>query len=143
MYAQPNDLCRSGAGRKVPSPGGKRTAAALVEFAIVAPLMFLFILAIFEFGRAFMVMELITEGARVGCRTGIIAGTTSQQVQNAVINYLTGVGINGESVNVIVNQPDPNEMTVTVQVPVSSVSWVPNPLFTNGILKGQFTLTQE
>jgi Flp pilus assembly protein TadG len=143
MYAQPRGSVQEAAGNLIPSGRRKRKAAALVEFAMVAPIMFLFIFAIFEFGRSFMVMELITEGARIGCRTGIIEGTSQAQVQNAVINYLTGVGINGETVSVIVNQPDPNEMTVTVQVPVSSVSWIPNPLFIKGSLTGQFTLTQE
>jgi Flp pilus assembly protein TadG len=140
MYARPYDSTNAAANRQA-GRCSRRRAATLVEFTIVASLMFLFMLAIFEFGRAFMVMELITEGARIGCRKGIIEGSTTQQVQTAVVNYLTGVGINGETV--LVNQPDLNEMTVTVQVPVSSVSWVPNPLFTNGTLVGQFTLTQE
>jgi Flp pilus assembly protein TadG len=125
-----------------------------VEFAIVAPLMFLFMLALFEFGRTFMVMELLTEGARVGCRKAIIEGTSSDQIKNAVISYLSGVGINGDTVGISVNdasintveaanQPAYTEMTVQVTVPVSSISWVPNPLFTSGILKGQFTMRRE
>jgi hypothetical protein len=60
-----------------------------------------------------------------------------------VIHYLTSLGINGESVDVIVNQPDPNEVTVQVTVPASSITWVPNPAFINGTLTGKFTLTQE
>ena len=127
-------------------------AAALVEFAVVAPLMFMFMLAIFEFGRTFMVMELLTEGARVGCRQAVVEGTTSQQIQNTVTSYLTGVGINGDTVSVIVNdtpgleaatQPAYTEMTVKVTVPVTSISWVPNPLFTKGTLSGQFTMRRE
>jgi Flp pilus assembly protein TadG len=127
---------------------------AIVEFAFVAPVLFMLVFATFEFGRALMTMELITEAARAGCRGyvdqngtywpgAIIAGTTSQQVRNAVINYLTSLGINGESVDVIVNQPDPNEVTVQVSVPVNSITWVPNPAFINGSLTGNFTLSQE
>lgn len=131
-----------------------RRAAALVEFAIVGSVMLVMILAIFEFGRAFMVMELLTEGARVGCRQAIIEGTSSQQIKNAVTTYLSGVGISGESAGVSINdapinaveaanQPAYTEMTVQVTVPVKSVSWVPNPLFTKGILSGQFTMRRE
>ena len=141
-------------GTTIPSPTTRRTAAALVEFAFVAPLLFMMILAIFEFGRTFMVLELLTEGARVGCRQAIVEGTTSQQIQNAVTSYLSGVGINGDTVGVIVNdapvnsveaatQPAYTEMTVQVTVPVNSVSWVPNPFFTSGTLFGQFTMRRE
>ena len=154
MYMQHNNAREPVGGWVVPLGGRKRTAAALVEFAIVGPLMFLMILAIFEFGRTFMVMELLTEGARVGCRQAIIEGTTSAQIQQTVTNYLTGVGINGDTVGVSVNdapvntveaanQPAYSEMTVQVTVPVTSISWVPNPLFTNGTLKGQFTMRRE
>ncbi len=136
------------------SPRQARKASALVEFAVVAPVMFMLMLAIFEFGRTFMVMELITEGARIGCRQAIVEGTSSAQIQSAVTSYLTGVGINGESVSVIVADAAGNtveaagqiaytEMTVKVTVPVRSVSWVPNPFFTSGTLAGQFTMRRE
>jgi hypothetical protein len=115
-------------------------------------------MATFEFARTFMTMELITEGARSGCRgytdstgkywPGAIIATTPQQqttnATNAVMSYLANLGISGESVVVNVNNPDPNETTVIVSVPVSNVSWVPNPLFTaGGTLVGKFTLTVE
>jgi hypothetical protein len=63
----------------------------------------LFVLAVFEFGRAFVAIELVDEGARLGCRLGIIGGTASQQVKDAVINYLPGGGLNGESLDGIIN----------------------------------------
>src|SRR5438132_13283579 len=99
-YIRPQEPAR---GRAIRTRGGQRMAAALVEFAVVARLMFMLMLAIFEFGRTFMVMELLTEGARVGCRQAIVEGTSSQQITNTVTNYLTGVGINGDTVSVIVN----------------------------------------
>ena len=146
---------RQGAHRQAARPSGRRrTAAVIVEFAIVGPVMFLFMLALFEFGRTFMVMELLTEGARLGCRHAIIEGTSSDQIRQTVTTYLTGVGINGDTVGIEVNdasintveaanQPAYSEMTVVVTVPVATVSWVPNPLFTSGKLSGQFTMRRE
>jgi Flp pilus assembly protein TadG len=75
----------------------------VVEFAIVAPLFFLIVLGIFEIGRACMVTELLTGAARRACRQGVIEGTGSSNIQAAAVNYLTSVGINGESANVYVN----------------------------------------
>src|SRR5262249_34515218 len=129
-------------GRTVRSRGPKRMGTALVEFAIVSAIMLIMTLAMFEFGRTFMVVELLTEGARVGCRQAIIEGTSSQQIGNAVTNYLSGVGISGETAGVIINnapinsveaanQPASTNITVQVTVPVSSVSWVPNPMYTS------------
>src|SRR6516165_9060863 len=102
MYVQQYEASEPD-GDRMPLGCAKRLGASLVEFAIVAPIMFLMILAIFEFGRTLMVMELLTEGARVGCRLAIIEGTTSAQIQQVVTNYLTGVGINGDTVGVSVN----------------------------------------
>jgi Flp pilus assembly protein TadG len=154
MYFQHFDCRKAEQAGAIPARGRKRTAAYIVEFAIVAPIMFLFMLALFEFGRTFMVMELLTEGARVGCRKAIIEGTSSAQIQTAVTDYLTTVGINGTQVSVIVadaagntveaaTQPAYVEMTVQVTVPVTQISWVPNPLFTKGTLLGQFSMRRE
>jgi Flp pilus assembly protein TadG len=136
-------------------PGGRRRpGTALVEFAIVGPIMLIMTLAVFEFGRTFMMVELLTEGARIGCRQGIIQGTSSQQIRDAVTDYLSGVGIHGETAGVIINQAPLDsveaahqqantEITVQVTVPVKTISWVPNPLYTNGTLAGQFTMRRE
>lgn len=154
MYLRYLASRQSAPGSTLRTRGQQRTAASLVEFAVVSPLLFMFVLATFEFGRTFMVLALLTEGARVGCRQAIVEGTSSAQIQAAVTNYLSGVGINGDTVSVIVSdgvantveaatQPAYTEMTVQVTVPVTSISWVPNPFFTSGTLSGQFTMRRE
>src|SRR5260370_27283093 len=123
----------------------RRVGVTVVEFALVAPIMFMMVLGIFEFGRTCMVKELLTEAARRGCRQGIIEGTSTQQIQTAVTTFLTKAGINGESVCVSINdspagtveaknQPAYTELTVTVSVPAQSVSRLPHPPYSSGLI---------
>lgn len=72
-----------------------RRGAAAVEFAIVAPLFFLLILCIIEFGRLMMVEEILVNAARTGARTAIVPGQTDANVTTAVSNYLSAAGISG------------------------------------------------
>jgi Flp pilus assembly protein TadG len=159
MYWHYDNSRASGVTGAVSRPSRKRTGAFLVEFAFVAPIMFMLMLATFEFGRAFMVMHILTESARFGCRGGyigntyypggIVDGTSTQQIQQNVAAYLNAgpYGIKGDTVTVTILYDAPNplhpDINVQVTVPVSDISWVPNPLFTKGLLSGQFTMRQE
>jgi Flp pilus assembly protein TadG len=132
----------------------RRRGATAVEFAFVAPLFFLIVLGLIEIGRACMVSELLTESARRACRTGVIEGTSYSSIQSAATNFLTSVGINGESANVYVNDtlassttgvssmPAYTEITVVVTVPASAVAWTPVGYVT-GSLSGQYTMRRE
>jgi Flp pilus assembly protein TadG len=133
----------------------RRVAASptIVEFALVAPIFFLMVLGIIEICRACMVTELLTEAARQACRQSVIEGTSASAVQAAAVNYLTSVGINGESADLYVNDqpigttdlstmPAYTEVTVVVTVPVNSVTWAP-PWFVTGTLAGQYTMRRE
>lgn len=130
-----------------------RRGATLVEFAFVAPVFFLIVLGLIEIGRACMVTELLREAARRGCRAGVIEGTSSSSIQSAATNFLTSVGINGESANVYINDspvgstnvstmPAYTEITVVVTVPIADVAWTPIK-FVTGNLSGQYTMRRE
>lgn len=130
-----------------------RRGASLVEFAFVAPVFFMMVLGLIEIGRACMVTELLTEAARRACRAGVIEGSSSAQMQSAASDYLSSVGINGETANVYVNDqpagstnvstmPAYTEMTVVVIVPISDVAWTPI-WFVPGSLSGQYTMRRE
>lgn len=110
-----------------------RTGVAVVEFAVVAPLFFLLILGMIEFGRMVMVQQVITNASREGARTAIVQGTTTSDVVGVVNAYLAGGGVRGATVAV---SPDPIDLagygdpvTVTVSVPFRQVSWLPTPMF--------------
>jgi Flp pilus assembly protein TadG len=143
-----------------------RRAASLVEFAFVAPILLFIVLTIIEYGRAFMVMELLTDAARRGCRLAILEGATTQEIKDTAVTYLAGFGISGDSAQVVINDgagnvteaqnvPAYSEMTVIVSVPTSDVSWMPPGIqisipglgdYTigpSGTLQGQFTMRRE
>jgi Flp pilus assembly protein TadG len=129
----------------------KRHGAATVEFAFTAPVLFLFIFAIFEFGRAFMVIDLLNDAARVGCREGAVQGISAATITSDVQTRLQGEGVNGASVAFKVNSNSVSDLsaansgdaiTVQVSVPVSSITWT-SANFVTGSLSGQSTMGKQ
>jgi Flp pilus assembly protein TadG len=77
--------------------------AALLETAIVLPLILLVCVGIFEFGRAYQTWQVLTNAAREGARAAIITGTTDTDVTTRVRNYMQGGAL-------------PNYLTATVTI---------------------------
>src|SRR5262245_24654317 len=133
------------------SPKRQRHGTTILEFAIVGPIFFMMVLGIIEMARGLMVAQLLTAGARVGCRVGVIEGKSTQNITTAVNTFLSGVGINGDTATVLVNDGSADastaqagdEITVTVSIPVSKITWVPGGLWPTGNLSGQFTMRRE
>ena len=75
-----------------------RIGAALVEFAIVSPLMILFTLGMIEIGRMTMVKQLLVNVSREGAREGTLPGTTNESVKTSVQSLLASSYINGATV---------------------------------------------
>jgi Flp pilus assembly protein TadG len=109
---------------------------AAVEFALVAPIFFLMIFGMIEFGRMIMVQQVITNGSREGARIAVLDRTTGAEVVAAVNNYLESAHVSGA--NVAVSPPEPSSagygepVTVTVAIPFGQVSWLPSPMFIGG-----------
>lgn len=111
----------------------RRRGAAVVEFAVVAPVFILVMLGMIEFGRMAMVQQVLTNSAREGARIGVLDGATAAAVGAKVDAYLAAAGISGASVQVSPNPPDSakygESVTVRVGVPFGAVSWLPTPRF--------------
>jgi Flp pilus assembly protein TadG len=127
---------------------GARRGAAVVEFAVVAPVFFLFVFGMIEFGRMVMVQQILTNAAREGARVAILPGATTAQVNTTVNTYLTAGAISGASTTVNPNPPSSatygSAVTVTVSVPFKSVSWTPAPFFLGGTtLQAQSVMRTE
>lgn len=134
--------------RPASKAGETRRAVAVVEFALVAPVFFLLILGMIEFGRMVMVQQVITNASREGARRAVVDGVTTSQVLAVVEDYLAGGSISGASVTV---NPDPIDsagfgepVTVTVVVPFRQVSWLPTPMFLGDTtLRARTTMRRE
>jgi Flp pilus assembly protein TadG len=101
-----------------------RRGAAVVEFALIAPLFCGLFLGFIEFGRMVMVQQILVNAARVGARSAILAGVTPAQAETVMSNYLTSAGITGATTSVSPsNAGSGTAVTVTVSVPCSNVAW--------------------
>ena len=82
----------------------ERRGAVLVETAIVLPIFFLVVLGIIEFGRAFMVMQLVNTAAREAARSAITDGTDNTEVTDMVQSLVSNtVSIPKDKVSVQVS----------------------------------------
>jgi len=110
-----------------------RRGAAVVEFALVAPLFILLVFGMIEFGRMVMVQQVLTNASREGARLAVLDGSTTANVQTTVNSYLASSSITGANVTVNPNPPSNAAfgapVTVTVSIPFSQVSWLPSPMY--------------
>ncbi len=116
----------------------QRRGAAAVEFAVVAPVFFLLVFGMVEYGRMVMVQQIIVNSAREGCRAAVLDGSTTAGVKTTTINAMAAGNITITTSNVTVS-PDPpssaefgDPVTVTVTVPFNQVSWLPSPMYLGG-----------
>jgi Flp pilus assembly protein TadG len=131
--------------RRRPTARRPRTGAVVVEFAISAPILFLFFFASLEFARVNMIRQTIENATYEGCRRGIVPGATANDCQVAAQNVLNTVSTNGAQITVTpaVITPETPEVTVAITVPVNSNSWV-MPLFFDGkSISNSMTLRRE
>lgn len=125
----------------------RRTGAAAVEFAIVAPLFFMMVLGCIEIGRALMVQQVLVNASRVGAREAATLNGTSSSAKSAAETYASGASVPGTNATV---SPDPANagagdlITVTLTVDFGAVSWSPTPWFLAGTtLEAQSVMRKE
>ncbi len=125
-----------------------RKGAAVVEFAIVGPLMIMLTMGMMEVGRAVMVKQVMVNASREGARMAILPSASSQTVIAQVQSQLSAASINGTTVTLsppsLDNAPAGTPVTVAISVNASQVSWIPNPAFTlNRTITTSTTMRRE
>ncbi len=106
-----------------------------MEFAIVAPLLFMLVFGILEFGRMIMVQQILTNASREGARRAIIEDVTGTEVETLVSDYLSAASVEGATVTIEpldLNLGFGDPVTVTVEVPFADVSWGGSAWFLGG-----------
>lgn len=148
-----------------PQPRKRRRGAHIAEFALITPVLFTLLFGMIEMGRACMVLHLLNNAARLGCRMAAVApptangssGVSTATITSTVQGNLTGMGIPNDVVNVTINDGSTdasaavagNEITVKVKVKVKDFTWVPTGVFgykwldDNTYLQGQYTLNRD
>jgi Flp pilus assembly protein TadG len=114
-----------------------------VEFALVAPLLGLLIIGMFELSRGMMAKSTLCNAARKGCRTGILRQYGNSDIINDSTNILRDNGYdatkfnppsvgtititvtdpNGNTLSDALDAPPGSTVSVQVSIPVSSVMW--------------------
>jgi hypothetical protein len=106
---------------------GRRRAAALIEFAVVAPLLLTLLFGIIEYGYVFMIRQTVVHAAREGCRIAVLQTTTEPytEVTGRVAEIMSGTGITNYTVTMTHAVPGGSPMeTVEVSIPADEVSLV-------------------
>ena len=110
---------------------GSRRGAAAVEFAITAPIFFLFLLAAFEFGWLNVIRHTADSAAYEAARTAMVPGATAADATAKAAGLLNVVGRAGATINItpstITNST--TEVTVAIDIPMGS----------NGLIVPRFT----
>ena len=95
-----------------------RRGVAIVEFAVVAPVVFLVVFGLIEMGRMVMIKQAVVNAAREGCRKAILASTRDV---NAVTGNdgraVTDSVVRARLLNVVPDASDLNELRVTCYLP--------------------------
>jgi Flp pilus assembly protein TadG len=122
-----------------------RQGAVVVEFAICAPLLFLFFFAALEFSRVNMIRQTVENAVYEGCRRGVVPGATADGCRAAAQSVLNSVSALGADIDVTpaTITDDSTEVTVAIVVPINENSWVTPFFFENMSVSGSMTLRRE
>ncbi len=118
-----------------------RRAVAAVEFAVLAPFLFLLAMGAFEVGRAIMVRQVLSDAVRKACRTGALPGKANADVTADLNDILTDnsiptadatitILVNGQAVDASTAQQG-DQISVKASVPFNEVTWTPLFFFSN------------
>jgi Flp pilus assembly protein TadG len=122
------------------------SGAALVEFTVLAPLFFLLVFGIIEFGSIFFLQNTMLNAAREAARSMAVQGLTSSQAQTIATNYLTGYteAFTYSIRDNCLDTPKVQDVTVTITTSASAASLVNYMgLFTGQTLNSTVKMRKE
>jgi Flp pilus assembly protein TadG len=104
--------------RVIPAVIRSNRGQAVVEFALVFPLLLLVCFGITEFGRAWMTMNILTSAAREGVRLAAVTAPDIPAVTQRVTDVCAAARVTPSVITVV--PPDPNDPNRRVSVTVET-----------------------
>ena len=113
----------------------KRRGAALVEMALVLPILLLLTFAVIEYGWLTFRASQVNQAARHGARIAVRPAATAEEVEDAVAAIMNGAGLTDYTLTITPPDPDTevgDPVTVVVSVDYGPISltgaaFVPTP----------------
>ncbi|HBJ38938.1 MAG TPA: pilus assembly protein TadE [Planctomycetaceae bacterium] len=106
-----------------------RRGVAAVEFALIAPVMFLITFGMIEIGSVMMIKNALTQASRIGARAGSLPMSTSEGIYAKVREELQLMNLEHAAITihpeVLASIPPGGNVTVKVSIDPSTVGWVP------------------
>jgi Flp pilus assembly protein TadG len=119
--------------------------AAAVEFAITAPVFFLFLLAAFEFGWLNVLRHTADNAAYEAARAAMVPGATAADATAKATGLLKIVGARGATVTITPTTltTSTDEVTVAIDVPMSKNGLIVPRFSKKTVLHSESTLRTE
>ena len=128
----------------------RRRGLALVETALILPLLMVLTLALLEYGWVFIKIQQVHSAAREGARAGAVARGSNAQVDNAVDVFMARANMGGSSYSVttvpsnVFGVPRGSPIEVRVEVDYDNIKLVDVPLIPlPTTLAGEFRMMKE
>ncbi len=122
-----------------------RLGATVVEFAIVAPIFFLFLLASFEFGWLNVIRHTANNAAYEAARGAMVPGATAEEAKKTANAILNTIGIRNAVIAVTpaTLSSTTTEIKVSIDVPLKNNALVVPHFTSNKKLHSEATMRTE
>ena len=122
-----------------------RTGAALVELAVVLPIVLIIAGGLLEVSRLLLLHHTADTAAYEGARAAMVPGATADEAIEVVEKLLTEAGCSWTSITVdpeVITEKTPL-ITVSVEMPLNKNSWISSHGFVDMTVRSEVTLFCE
>ncbi len=125
--------------------GSRKRGAAIVEFAVVLPLLLLLLFGIVEFGWLFMVRQTLVNAAREGCRIAVLSTATEGDRATRIGDVMEPFGVAGGGMWTFTASDITAEIQwVKISMPASAIALTGTFILSDGIqLEGECSMRKE
>ena len=117
-----------------------RRGASTVEFALTAPLLFLFFLVSVELGRVYMMRQTLENAVYEAARSGLVPATTDAEIRDSAMAVLNVVNIKNPDIRI---SQDSQRVAISISLDIKDSSWLPPFFFANKSLSTALTLEKD